>query len=41
MLKISYKILHKTGVRVSMGVFAFLKFSFLSILYISIVALIN
>ena len=39
MLKIFYDIPHKTGVRVSMGVFTFLEFSFLSIF--SIVTLIN
>ena len=39
MLKNSYNILHETGVRVSMGLFTFLKFSFLSIF--SIVTLIN
>ena len=31
MLNNYYNILHKTGVRVSMGVLTFLKFSFLSI----------
>ena len=39
MLKNSYNILHKTDVRVSMGVFTFLKFSFLWIF--SIVTLID
>ena len=39
MQKNSYNILHKTGVRVSMRVFTFLKFSFLSIF--SILTFIN
>ena len=38
-LRNSFNIHHKTGVRVSMGVFTFLKFSFLSIF--SILPLIN